>query len=206
MGLYARISKAGDQTPENQLIQLRQWATNSGAQIVGEFVDEISSRDTRPAKEEVLRKLRLAEIDGVAFYSLDRWGRTMSELVLEFEEATKRGWQLISLREGLVLDTAAGQLYAHMLAAFANFERERIKERTNAGLARARAQGKRFGRPFRSFDVEAARGMRQAGKSWRQIAVALKVPAATVRLRLATVQQSTHEKASIPAPTQPVGQ
>jgi 5-methylcytosine-specific restriction endonuclease McrA len=71
----------------------------------------------------------------------------MSELVLDIEEFTKRGVQLISLKEGLRFDSAAGQLYAHMLAAFANFERERIRERTLAGLARAKAQGKHLGRP-----------------------------------------------------------
>jgi DNA invertase Pin-like site-specific DNA recombinase len=145
VALYARVSKGGEQDPANQLRALREWAKGAGVEVVGEYVDEVSSRDTRPKKEEVLRLLRLGQIDGVAFWSLDRWGRTMSELVLEFEEASQRGWQLISLREGLRLDTVAGRLYAHLLAAFANFERERIRERTLAGLARARAQGKRLG-------------------------------------------------------------
>lgn len=145
--LYARVSKAGDQTPENQLLQLREWARATGAVIVGEFVDEISSKDTRPSKEEVLRLLRTGQAQGVVFVSLDRWGRNVTELVLGFEEALQRNWTIISLREGLSLDTAAGRMYANMLAAFANFERERIRERTIAGLQRARAQGKTLGRP-----------------------------------------------------------
>jgi DNA invertase Pin-like site-specific DNA recombinase len=82
VALYARVSKALEQNPENQLIALRAWAANAGHTIEGEYVDEISSRDTRPAKEQVLHKLRLGEIDGVAFYALDRWGRSMSELVI----------------------------------------------------------------------------------------------------------------------------
>lgn len=148
VALYARVSKAIDQNPENQLIELRRWASASGHQIIGEFVDEVSSKDTRPKKELLLKKMRLGEIDGVAFFSLDRWGRTMSELVLELEEFSKSGKALISLKEGLDLSNAAGRLMANVLAAMANFERDRIRERTISGLARAKAQGKKLGRPF----------------------------------------------------------
>lgn len=147
IALYARVSKALEQNPENQLIELRRWAQGSNHTIIGEFVDEISSKDTRPNKELVLRKLRLGEADGVAFIALDRWGRTMSELVLELEEFSKTGKSLISLKEGIDLSTAAGRLMANVLAAMANFERDRIRERTLLGLARAKAQGKRLGRP-----------------------------------------------------------
>ena len=148
VALYARVSKAGEQNPENQLIALREWAKRSGAEVVGEFVDEISSKDTRPQKELVLRKIRLNECDGVAFYALDRWGRSMTELVLELEEFSKSGKMLMSLKEGLDLSNAAGRLMANVLAAMANFERDRIRERTLLGLARARAQGKKLGRPW----------------------------------------------------------
>lgn len=146
VALYARVSKALDQNPENQLIELRKWAKAADHKVIGEFVDEISSKDTRPQKELVLRKLRLGEIDGVAFYALDRWGRTMSELVLELEEFSKKDKSMISIKEGIDLSTAAGRLMANVLAAMANFERDRIKERTLLGLARARAQGKTLGR------------------------------------------------------------
>ncbi len=145
--LYARVSKGEEQNPENQLLMLRDWATKKGVQVEGEFVDRASSRDTRPQKEEVLRLARLGMIDAIAFVSLDRWGRNMGELVLEIEEFTMRKVQLVSLKEGLTFDDAAGVLLAHILAAFANFERERIRERTKWGLARARAQGKTLGRP-----------------------------------------------------------
>lgn len=148
IALYARVSKALEQNPENQMIELRRWAANAQHEIVGEFIDEISSKDTRPQKELVLRKLRLGEADGVAFIALDRWGRTMSELVLELEEFSKSDKSMISLKEGLDLSTAAGRMMAHVLAAMANFERDRIRERTMMGLARARAQGKKLGRPW----------------------------------------------------------
>jgi DNA invertase Pin-like site-specific DNA recombinase len=83
IAIYARISKAIEQNPENQLIDLRRWAAAMGHEVQGEYVDEISSRDTRPNKELVLKLIRQRKIDGVAFWTLDRWGRTMSELVME---------------------------------------------------------------------------------------------------------------------------
>ena len=148
VALYARVSKAIDQNPENQLIQLRKWAFDAGYEIEGEYVDEISSRDTRPNKELVLKKLRRGEIDGVLFWSLDRWGRTMTELVLEMEEFAGSEKVLMSYQEALDLSTAAGRMAANVLAALANFERDRIRERTLLGLARVKAQGKKLGRPW----------------------------------------------------------
>lgn len=145
--MYARVSKALEQNPENQLIELRRWAVNAQHEVLGEFVDEVSSKDTRPQKEAVLRLLRTGQAQGVAFWSLDRWGRSAGELVIELEEFSKGNVMMMSLKEGLDLSNAAGRLMANMLAVMANFERDRIRERTLLGLARARAQGKRLGRP-----------------------------------------------------------
>lgn len=147
VALYARVSKAGEQTIENQLLELRRWAQVAGHEVVGEWTDELSSRDLRPAKEDLKKRIALGEVKAIAFASLDRWGRQMSELVLDIEDFTKRGVVVYSMREGLAFDSAAGRLQANLLAAFANFERERIRERTMQGLARARAQGKHLGRP-----------------------------------------------------------
>jgi len=152
VALYARVSKALEQNPENQLLELRRWSAAAQHDVVGEFVDEVSSKDTRPQKEAVLKLLRTGQIEGVAFTTLDRWGRTMSELVLELEEFSKSSISMISLKEGLDLSTAAGRLMAHVLAAMANFERDRIRERTLLGLARARAQGKKLGRPRKKLN------------------------------------------------------
>lgn len=147
VALYARVSKALEQNPENQLLELRKWALNAQHEVIGEFVDEVSSKDTRPQKEAVLRLLRTGEAQGVAFWSLDRWGRNAGELILELEEFSRTNIMLMSLKEGLDLSSAAGRLMANMLAIMANFERDRIRERTLLGLARARAQGKKLGRP-----------------------------------------------------------
>lgn len=146
VALYARVSKALDQNPEGQLMELRKWAAAAGHEVEGEYVDEVSSKDTRPQKEVVLKKLRLGVLDGVAFFALDRWGRTMSELVLELEEFYQAKKSLFSMKEGLDLSTAAGRMYANVLAAMANFERDRIRERTLLGLARAKSWGRIGGR------------------------------------------------------------
>lgn len=159
IALYARVSKALEQNPENQLIDLRRWANASGHEIIGEFVDEVSSKDTRPKKEEVLKKLRRNECDGVAFYALDRWGRTMSELVLELEEFSQSNKIMFSMKEGIDLSTAAGRMFANILAAMANFERERIRERTLLGLARAKSEGKKLGRPKKRKSPPEFRGV-----------------------------------------------
>lgn len=179
IALYARVSKALDQNPENQLIELRKWAVASNNEVVGEFVDEISSKDTRPQKELVLRKMRLGECDGVAFWSLDRWGRTASELIFELEEFSKTNKSLVSLKEGIDLSTAAGRLMANMLAIMANFERDRIRERTLLGLARAKAQGKKLGRPWKvdnskEVNFEDFRELFDKGLTFREIAIKLR--------------------------------
>jgi putative DNA-invertase from lambdoid prophage Rac len=163
---YARVSKALDQTPENQLMELRAWAKAGGHEVVEVFVDEISSRDTRPAKEECMRQLRLGYAEAVAFVALDRWGRDMAELVMNFEEFISSGIGLISLREGLNLNTATGKLHAHILSAFANFERERIRERTISGLARAKAQGKKLGRPKGAKDKKKRKPKKPPLQTW----------------------------------------
>lgn len=183
VALYARVSKALEQNPENQLLELRRWAQNARHEVVGEFIDEVSSKDTRPQKEIVLRGLRTGEIEGVAFWSLDRWGRNAGELIMELEEFSKSGVMLMSLKEGIDLSSAAGRLMANMLAIMANFERDRIRERTLLGLARAKAQGKKLGRPFKDGslnqvnyvnpDKERTLALHREGKTYREIAAIL---------------------------------
>lgn len=154
MCAYARVSMALKQFPQYQFDPLLNYFKLSGHEMVkdqehplGIFVDEISSRDTRPKKEEVLKLMRTHQADGVVFVALDRWGRTMSELVLEMEEFSKSGQCMVSLKEGLDLSSAAGRLMGNVLAAMANFQRDRIQEMTLLGLARAKSQGKKLGRP-----------------------------------------------------------
>lgn len=145
VALYARVSKGQFQNPLNQLLELRDWAEKNKAEAK-EYVDEISSRDRRPQKEEVLRLARTGLIDAIVVVRLDRWGRTVGEVATELDEFAKSGFSFISLRDGIRLDTPAGRAMAAMVAVFANLERDLIQERTMAGLDRARTQGKILGR------------------------------------------------------------
>lgn len=148
VALYARVSKGSDQTVDNQLFALRNWAkANPQFQVEGEYVDEISSRKTRPQKELVMEKLRKGEIKGVVFVRIDRWGRSTSELAFFFEEAMARNWTVISLKGEIDLSSPSGRLLAGISSVFAQFERDLIRERTKEGLMERKARGIILGRP-----------------------------------------------------------
>lgn len=153
VALYCRVSKGSDQTVENQLFALRNWVKAHPEYIVeGEYIDEISSRKTRPMKELILKKLRSREIGGVVFVRLDRWGRSTSELAFFFEEAVSKNWVAISLKGDVDLSTPTGRMIAGVSAVFANFERDLISERTKEGLEERRSRGIKLGRPVGAKD------------------------------------------------------
>jgi len=144
--LYARVSRP-DENLDNQIIQLRQFAAAHQYEVEGSYYETESTRDFRPVKELLLHKLFMKEIEGVIFVSLDRWGRSSRELILDFERALQKGYTYISIKEMIDLSSASGKMQFVILAAFAEFERARISERTIAGLQRARQSGKKLGRP-----------------------------------------------------------
>jgi DNA invertase Pin-like site-specific DNA recombinase len=146
VGIYARVS-ASDQTCENQLLELRRYTEARGWQAV-EYVDEAvsGSKDRRPALDQLTADVRRHKIQAVLCWRLDRLGRNLRHLVLLLDEWQARGVAFVTLGEGIDTSTAAGRLVAGVLASIAEFERARIQERIHAGLARARAQGKRLGR------------------------------------------------------------
>lgn len=146
IALYARTSTVDKQTPENQLIQLREWAKGKPGTFT-EHAEQESTRKTRPIKEAVMRDLRTGKLDGVVVVALSRWGRSTTELVGELRELHELDRQFISLKEGINLDTAGGRAMVGMLAVFAEFERDLAQERVLAGLERARREGKTLGWP-----------------------------------------------------------
>lgn len=142
--IYFRTSKR-DQNPEMQKIKLIEYANKQGYEYEL-FEEKESTRKTRPIKEEVLKQLRKGKFRGVLIYKLDRWARSLPELVLEVKELIDKDISFISINDSIDLTTATGRLYFHILSAFAEFERDLIRERTLDGLDRAKAQGKRCGR------------------------------------------------------------
>jgi DNA invertase Pin-like site-specific DNA recombinase len=146
VAIYARVSTT-DQTPENQLLELRRYVEARGWSAI-EYVDEgvSGAKDRRPALDAMTVAVRRHQVDAVVCWKLDRLGRNLRHLVLLLDEWQTRGVAFVTLGEGIDTSTAAGRLVAGVLASIAEFERARVQERVHAGLRRARAQGKRLGR------------------------------------------------------------
>jgi DNA invertase Pin-like site-specific DNA recombinase len=178
--LYARVSTT-DQTCENQLIELRRYCEARGWRIWKEFVDTgvSGSKDRRPALDELNAHARRRRFDVVVCWRLDRLGRNLRHLVILLEELQDLGVGFVSLGEGIDLGTPAGRLQLHILAALAEFERSRIQERVRAGLARAKADGQRLGRPASPVPLEKLQAV--AGLSVREGARRLRVSRSTLQ-------------------------
>ena len=152
IALYCRVSLTnGSQTTENQKIRLVEFAVKNGYEY-DLYEETESSRKTRPIKQALLQKLRTGEYDSVVVYKLDRWARSSTELILDTKEILDKGIGFISISDNLDFGTASGKLHFQILSAFAEFERELIRERTIEGLKRSRLQGKTPGRPKGSKD------------------------------------------------------
>jgi putative DNA-invertase from lambdoid prophage Rac len=186
VAIYARVSTS-DQHAENQLAELRRYVQAREWAPYREYVDEgvSGAKESRPALDRLLQDARRRRFDAVLVWRLDRLGRNLRHLILLLDDLQALGVAFVSLAEGLDCTTPAGRLQLHVLGAIAEFERERIRERVIAGLARAKTQGKRLGRPVAivpverlvgvsHLSVEAAAGVlgvsRSTLKRWRKLA------------------------------------
>src|SRR5215467_162624 len=181
-GLYARVSTNDQQTLAMQNRAMRECAARRGWTIVLQVRDVNSGAVRREAREKVLEAARRREIDVVLVWRLDRWGRSVPDLLATLQELDHLGVGFVSLTEALDLTTAAGRAMAAMLAVFAAFEREVLQERTRAGLAHARENGKRLGRPATAaVHVAEICKLYRAGISKSEIARRMKIGRTSVR-------------------------
>lgn len=155
IALYLRVSTS-EQTCENQRIRLVEFAEKNNYSF-DVYEETESTRKTRPVKQALLAKLRQNQYKAVVVYKLDRWARSSTELILDTKELLDKGVGFISVSDNLDFSTAAGKLHFQILSAFAEFERELIRERTIEGLRRAKMQGKVAGRPKGSKDSKQRR-------------------------------------------------
>ncbi len=147
VALYARVSTHDQQTLSLQIKAMRTYAKQRKWTLTQQ-IQEIGSGSTPcPQREELLKAARRREIDLILVWRLDRWGRSLADLVVTLRELSELGVGFVSLCEALDLTTPPGRAMAGMLAVFAEFERELLRERVRAGLAQARAQGRVLGRP-----------------------------------------------------------
>jgi putative DNA-invertase from lambdoid prophage Rac len=186
VGLYARVSTNDQQTIPLQIRALREYAARRGW-IIALQVKEVGSGASEPQlREKLLDAARRREIDVVLVWRLDRWGRSVADLLATLQELDHLGVGFVSLTETLDLTTPSGRAMAAWLAVFAEFERGILRERVRAGLAHARRNGQKLGRPITAATkaVE-VRALRRVGISKAEIARRLQIGRTSVRRILA---------------------
>jgi DNA invertase Pin-like site-specific DNA recombinase len=185
-GLYARVSTQDQQTIPMQTRALREYATRRGWTIALQVKEIGSGASQRERREQLLEAARRREIDVVLVWRLDRWGRSVTDLLATLQELEHLGVGFVSLTEALDLTTPAGRAMAALLAVFAEFEREILRERVRAGLAHARQNGQRLGRPATAtLHADQVRKLQRAGISKSEIARRLQIGRTSVRRILA---------------------
>lgn len=171
---YARVST----TAQDEALQMDALHAAGAARV---FVDHVTgtTRD-RPALADALNFLRPGDV--LVVWRLDRLGRSLRDLIDQVAALGEQGVEFRSLTEGIDTTTPSGRLMFHVMGALAEFERDLIVERTKAGLAAARARGRKGGRPriMSTQRITTARQMHEAGQSYQAIADTLGVSRATV--------------------------
>jgi len=186
VGLYARVSTHDQQTIPLQTRAMREYAARRGWTIALQVKEVGSGAAQRERREQLLEAARRREIDVVLVWRLDRWGRSVTDLLATLQELEHLGVGFVSLTEALDLTTPAGRAMAGLLAVFAEFEREILRERVRAGLAHTRQNGQRLGRPVTAaLHADQVRKLHRAGISKAEIARRLNIGRTSVRRILA---------------------
>ena len=182
MGLYARVSTHDQQTLALQRNALVAYAQQRRGAIVAVVEDIGSGGNERLQREGLMRAARRRELDAIVVWRLDRWCRSLADLVHTLQELHELGVGFISLSEALDFTTPTGRAMAGMLAVFAEFERGILRERVKAGIAEARRRGTRHGRPPTvAHQAEAVQQLYAEGLSKSAIARRLGIGRTSVR-------------------------
>lgn len=145
VAIYVRVSTQ-EQNLDNQIILLTQHCNRMGWEY--ELFKEVeSTRKTRPVQWELYNRLLRKDFDGLVIYSFSRWARSTKELIEHMENMIEKGLMIYSYTENIDITSSMGRAMLTIISAFAQLERDIIRERTIAGLNRAKAQGKKLGRP-----------------------------------------------------------
>jgi DNA invertase Pin-like site-specific DNA recombinase len=147
VGLYARVSTLDQQTLPMQIRAMREYSANRGWTIAMQVREVGSGKVEREQRQQLIDAARRREIDVVLVWRLDRWGRSLVDLVATLQELVDLNVGFVSLTEALDLTTSTGRAMAGMLSVFAAFEHDILRERVRAGLDHARQNGTRLGRP-----------------------------------------------------------
>jgi DNA invertase Pin-like site-specific DNA recombinase len=182
VGLYARVSTHDQQTLPLQMRAMREYAAKRGWAVAVQIKEIGSGAAERELREKLLAAARRREIDVVLVWRLDRWGRSLIDLVVTLKKLAELGVSFVSLTEALDLTTAAGRAMAGLLSVFAEFEHDILRERIRAGIAEARLQGKHLGRPVTvGKQASQIRKLYRGGFSKAEIARRLDIGRTSVR-------------------------
>jgi len=184
--LYARVSTHDQQTLGLQVEAMSAYVRDRGWVGVKQVEDIGSGAKERPGREALRQVARRRELDVIVVWRLDRWGRSLPDLVVTLRELTDLGVGFVSLTEALDLTTPSGRAMAGMVAVFAEFEHEILRERVRAGIAQARKEGRPHGRPrTASRKAEEIRRLKAERVSHAEIARRLGIGRTSVRRILA---------------------
>lgn len=182
--IYARVSTT-DQTCEMQLRELREYIKRRNWTLHEAYVDTgwSGAKASRPELNRLKQDARERRFEAVLVWKLDRWGRSVSDSLAGIQELSGLGIRWIAVTQNLDTDESnpMARFMLHIMAAFAELEREMIRERVKAGMKSAKHRGSKFGRPKAVFDRRKARDMKATGASIREIAKAFGVGSSTVQ-------------------------
>jgi len=184
---YLRVSTAnGQQTTDNQRLAIEEACQRRNWRIVRVYEDVgvSGAKHDREGLDQLKQDCRANRFDVVIVWKFDRLARSTQHLLETLELLREHNVDFVSVTEAVDTTTAAGKMVLTFLASVAEFELSLTRERVRAGLARARANGTRLGRPRVGFDVNSALTLKQNGLSWPQLARRVGVSSATLRRTL----------------------
>ena len=196
VAIYARVSTS-DQTCESQLRELREYVARRGWQVVGEYVDSGWSGKlaSRPELNRLMSDARLRRFDCCVVWKLDRWGRSLIHGITSITELVSIGIRFLAITQNIDTDESnpMSRFMLSILFAFADMEREIIRERVTAGVRNAQRKGVRLGRKRVVFDRSRAMEMHEAGTSIKNIAATLGIGVGTAHRAIRSFQNPPAE-------------
>jgi DNA invertase Pin-like site-specific DNA recombinase len=190
VAIYARVStNNGQQDPQVQTRELREYIVRRGWTLAGEYVDHMTgTKDRRPELDRLMADAHKRRFDVVAVWKFDRFARSVSHLLRALETFKALGIDFVSYSEQMDTSTPAGKMCFVVLGAVAELERSLIVERVKAGLRNAKAKGKSLGRPRTIVDGARIGRLRSQGRTVREIASELGYSRSLVHKTLANCE------------------
>lgn len=186
---YLRVSTL-DQSTDLQRVEITNYLSARGINEVIYFEDKSTGTNTqRPQFQAMLRAARGREVDAVVVWKLDRFARSLKDVITHLTELNELGVTFISIKDQIDFSTSTGRLMLHLLASFAEFEASLIKERVRAGIENAKRKGTKLGRP-RATEPSLIVALRSEGLSYGAIAKRLGVSKSLVHKTLAEISST----------------